>query len=162
MGKAYGRSFFPFLCHIRGTTAIRVASKRDNNCCVLEMSRVFFNSLFHFILVLAFNHDVVRAVPQPTTTHSSSIPPSQCHVYPTTAPVIYTALDGSRAAYSGPPQLTSTSLYYGAIVNLEVFTLVAVQIPQYATTPGAWTIISTTNTWGQQTTQAVGSNGWGE
>lgn len=103
-----------------------------------------------FILVL---------VSTAATTSLSSI--SSCQSRPTTAPVVYTASNGSVSTYEGPPQLTTTELYFGQIVHVTVFTLVASQIPQYATKPGVLTVITTTNAWGQETTEEVASNGWG-
>ena len=115
--------------------------------------------LISSVITLAFNG--VEAAPQSTsaTISLSSVP--SCRSQATTGPVIYTASNGSLSTYEGPPQLTTTELYYGKTVELTIFTLVASQIPQYATRPGTLKVISTTNTWGQETTETVASNGWG-
>lgn len=109
--------------------------------------------LSSFIVTLASN--AVEAGPQSTSATISC--PSQA----TTGPVIYTASNGSLSTYEGPPQLTTTELNYGNIVHWTIYTLVASQIPQYAISPGTLTVISTTNTWGQETTETVAPNGWG-
>lgn len=119
----------------------------------------------HFLLLSSFTgalvYNAVQAAPQSTSATTSPSSITSCQTQPTTAPVIYTVSNGSLSTYEGPPQLTTTVLYYGSIVYVTTFTLVASQIPQYATTPGTLTVISTTNAWGQETTQTVASNGWG-
>ena len=55
--------------------------------------------------------------------------------------------------------LTTTELFHGIYLHVTIFTLVASQVSQYATTPGKVTVISTANAWGEATTQMVASGG---
>lgn len=83
-----------------------------------------------------------------------------CRSLPTTASVFHTALSGALSTYTGPPQSITTQLFSGEIFHYTIFTLVASQFPRYAASPGIPTVISTTSTWGEATTETVASNGW--